>query len=404
VAVALLVEGVARLGLLALGTRGVKYEPIADSLSTGERRALALVLGGTTHYLIYHPQLGWAVRPGGEWPPLYRANAQGFRAEREYSPVPPAGTVRVSAFGDSFTHGDEVGFHDTWTARLERDGLEVLNFGVGGYGLDQALLRYRIEGKRYHPRVVLIGYMSEDLERSVNVYRPFSHPDSHTPLAKPRFRLEHDSLVLEPNPVPTAAGYRALLDSPAVALPRLGADDYFYRTQEHAGPWDVLGTVRLGKLALRVVRQSNGPIIRSTYNPRSEAFRVTLATLAEFVQEVRADGAEPMIVIFPTRFDIGRYWRRGTRSYDVLRAALDSLRLPYLDLVEAFDACRQVAPPVLAPHHYSALGNAQVAAYLAARLDGGGLHASPAAHRPASCTVDDVDGPRGRSGQAPGRW
>jgi GDSL-like Lipase/Acylhydrolase family len=390
VVAAILVEAIARLGLLALGTRGLRYEPIAESLSAADRRALEEVLAGRSRYLDYHRELGWALRPGGERRPLYHANAEGFRAEREYPAQPPAGTVRVAAFGDSFTHGDEVPFRETWAARLERHGLEVLNFGVGGYGLDQALLRYRMEGKRYHPRIVLIGYMSEDLERSVNVYRPFSHPGSQAPLAKPRFRLDHDTLVLVPNPVPTAAGYRRLLDSSTVALARLGADDYFYRTQEHASAWDVLGAVRLGKLALRVLRQADGPIVRGTYNPRSEAFRVTVATFAAFVREVRADGAKPMIVIFPTRFDIQRYWRNRTRSYDALRTVLDSAGLPYVDMVEAFEACRHLEPSVLAPHHYSTLGNARVAAYLGSRLEDGLLRSQPSAHEPPTCAVDDV--------------
>jgi hypothetical protein len=61
----------------------------------------------------------------------------------------------------------------------------------------------------------------------VSVYRPFSHPERQAPLAKPRFRLAHGALALVPNPVARADGYRALPDSPAVALPRLGAEDYF---------------------------------------------------------------------------------------------------------------------------------------------------------------------------------
>ena len=73
-----------------------------------------------------------------------------------------------------------------------------------------------------------------------------------------------------------------------------------------------------------------------------------------------------------------------------LRPALDSAGLPYLDLVEAFGGCRQLEPSVLAPHHYSALGNAQVAAFLAARLDRDGIRAAPVGSGPPGCVGDDV--------------
>jgi hypothetical protein len=148
--------------------------------------------------------------------------------------------------------------------------------------------------------------------------------------------------------------------------------------------------VRLAKIALRVARQLNGPTLSGFYNPGSEAFRVTVATFDRFVHEVRGDGAVPVIVIFPTRWDLRRYWKDGRRSYDPLRAALDSAGLPYLDLAYAFDGCRGLDPKLLAPHHYSALGNAQVAAYLGARLDRQGIRAEPAAAEPPSCNLDGV--------------
>lgn len=372
----LLIEGVARLGLYVLAARGIHYEPITDTLPTEHRRVLERVLAGSTHYLDYDSTLGWTIRPGGREPPLYRANAEGIRADHEYAPEPPPGVLRVAAFGDSFTHGDDVANSEAWTARLERAGMEVLNFGVAGYGLDQALLRYRREARHHHPHVVLIGYMADDIERAVSVYRPFYHPTSRAPLTKPRFRLVHDSLELVPNPMSSEREYRALLDSPATVLPRLGDADYYYHTMEHAGPLDALGTVRLGKLAWRMVRQSDGPEPNGTYNPRSEAFAVTVATMSEFVREVRADGATPVILLFPQAWDLGQYRRTHTRSYDPLRVALDRAGLPYLDVIEAFEGCRDRPVAALVPYHYSALANDRVAAYLAARLDRHGIRAT----------------------------
>ena len=61
----------------------------------------------------------------------------------------PDGSLRLACFGDSFTFGDEV--QDAWCypAMLEQrnPGLEALNYGVGAYGTDQALLQIHLQGE-----------------------------------------------------------------------------------------------------------------------------------------------------------------------------------------------------------------------------------------------------------------
>jgi len=65
------------------------------------------------------------------------------------------------------------------------DALNVLNYGIGGYGFDQAFLRFQREGIALRPDVVLIGFAPDDLGRLVNVYRRFIS-SRELPLAKPR--------------------------------------------------------------------------------------------------------------------------------------------------------------------------------------------------------------------------
>ena len=91
------------------------------------------------------------------------------------APSPRRGLCVSLLFGDSFVYGNEVSDDDAWCAVLEAssDALEVLNYGVGGYGLDQAFLRFQREGMALHPDVVLIGFTPDDLGRVVNVYRRF---------------------------------------------------------------------------------------------------------------------------------------------------------------------------------------------------------------------------------------
>ena len=78
--------------------------------------------------------------------------------------------------------------------------VELLNYGVPAYGLDQAYLRYLKVGAQYHPNIVFIGYMTENFERDVNVFRPFygnGYPDWI--FSKPRFRLRRTGSPEKPS-------------------------------------------------------------------------------------------------------------------------------------------------------------------------------------------------------------
>lgn len=360
-------------GLLVLQVaRGVTYDPLPPGLSTNHRAILDRLLAGRTDYNDYSAVLGWSIKPGGASPPLYRANRRGIRGDREYADAPAPDTLRVSTFGDSFTHGDGVANADTWQATLERalPASEVLNFGVGGFGLDQALLRYREEGAAYRADIVLVGYLTENINRHVNVYRPFYSPRTFQPLTKPRFAVEGAGLHLLPNPLQPLAAYRALLARPDTLLPLLGRHDYYYRSREWASRWDLSPTVRLLKVARRMLLQRvDAPTVAGTYNVRSEAFAVTTRIFDEFVRDVQARGARPLIVIFPTRDDLARARGGGVRAYQPL---LDTLRAhghDVVDLLEAFPECRTGCDlQRIAPGHYTPAANRTVGEFLAAAL------------------------------------
>jgi len=171
------------------------------------------------------PVLGWRYRPGHR-DPENQINSQGVRSGREYSTVPEPGVIRVAAFGDSFVYSNEVANDDTWSARMEAlsPRMEVLNYGVGGYGTDQAFLRYLNEGSRLSTDVVIIGFAPDDLRRVVNVYRRFIS-NREFPLVKPRFVLTSDGdLVLLQSPLQRVSDYDTYLRQPAKVI-KLGRND-----------------------------------------------------------------------------------------------------------------------------------------------------------------------------------
>lgn len=317
--------------------------------------------------------LGWRYAAGyaGE---RDHTNAQGLRASREYAPAPPAGVLRVAAFGDSFVYGNEVDDASAWPAQLEASapGLEVLNHGVGGYGLDQAYLRYLAEGARLSPHVVLIAFDVDDMGRLVNVYRRFLST-RELPVFKPRFHLGGDGgLVLRPNPMRSESDYRALVREPRAVLAH-GADDGWYAPLIYDNPvYDWSATVRLvTSVWLRARHRYVDPrrtYVRGALNPAAPAFALQVAVFEAFAAAVRAAGAAPVIVFLPDRGSIARVAAGGAPTYAPLADRMRERGATVLDAGTAFPAGGPQADWFMPGGHYSPEGNRLVALWLRDRI------------------------------------
>jgi len=92
---------------------------------------------------------------------LHKTNKQGFRGNREYALLPEEDKLRFAAFGDSFVFCAEEANNDTWPYYLEKsvNNLEVLNFGVPGYGLTQIFIRFQREGLKFNPDIIFFNYV-----------------------------------------------------------------------------------------------------------------------------------------------------------------------------------------------------------------------------------------------------
>ena len=95
-------EGLAGLGLLYLHHRkNIEYRPaMKDRLSDGQRAMIRKILDGKAEYISHSPELGWSILPNGEHD-IYRANAQGLRADSDYT-LTPGSKLRIAAFGMLF--------------------------------------------------------------------------------------------------------------------------------------------------------------------------------------------------------------------------------------------------------------------------------------------------------------
>jgi hypothetical protein len=148
-------------------------------------------------------ELGWTPRPTPQsrrnaWGTVVTIGPDGLRSNGGSPPAGPRG--QVLAVGDSFTFGDQVSDSETWPALLEqRSGLQVLNGGVFGYGLDQTVLRLERLLATYRPSVVVLELIPHDIHRC-ELSRLMG-------AAKPYFSMDTSGgLVLRNVPVPPPSG------------------------------------------------------------------------------------------------------------------------------------------------------------------------------------------------------
>jgi len=369
-----LTEGLARLVGAVLGPAvGLDIRP-PKTLWAQQTEQLGVLLDDTTGLVVLDSLLGWRYRPGYATETQHM-NSGGHHAQREYAEVRPAGRRRIAAFGDSFVYATEVSTPDSWSSQLEAlraPSLEVLNYGVGGYGTDQAFLYFLRDGMRFSPEVVLIGFAPVNLSRIENVYRRFLSTQD-LPLVKPRFvRSESGALALLANPLPTRADWERLRATPGVAR-ELGRHDAWYdplRYENLAYEWSA--AVRLATaVGLRVWRRylwpgrlQDGEAFRSA----SPAFALQRAVLEAFADSVRRRGPQPVLLFLPSKPDVQAIVGGGRPSYAPLRDSLArSARAPILDLAEAFAAegGGATVDAWFAPGgHYSPAGNSVVARWL----------------------------------------
>ena len=106
----------------------------------------------------YDPYLGWD----------HNIENGRIRGNQTYSLQPDEDVFRIVTIGDSFTFGSQVAAEETYPFYVGTllDNTEVLNMGVLGYGIDQAVLKYLKHGSQYEPDVVIFGILPHDYIRA----------------------------------------------------------------------------------------------------------------------------------------------------------------------------------------------------------------------------------------------
>jgi len=172
---------------------GVLFLEGATRLSLSVKKPESVVPKGIKQF---DKMLGWSLKPLSQgisnrtgYEIEYRINSKGLRDD-ETSYEKSEGIFRIVLLGNSRTFGLGVPIEKHFSTLLEGyfKDVDVINMGVGGFGVDQELLYLRSEGFHYEPDLVL-AYVAHYGD----------HRHMHTERwgrAKPRFVLIDGKLVL----------------------------------------------------------------------------------------------------------------------------------------------------------------------------------------------------------------
>jgi hypothetical protein len=294
------------------------------------------------------PVLGWP-KPGaiGEGE-LDGVGARVSPAFPDRAAAPPA----LAVYGDSFAYSADVGPGDAWPEAVARAiGRRVDNFGFGGFGSDQSLLRFLGNGGVDTAPVVVLTHLPENLLRNLNQYRSLLY-GAHAAQGlgfKPRFILGADG-ELELVPIP---------EIPADELAAFQRHPERYLEHETFAPGAPAGALRrtfpFGLSLLRAVFHhrvmsefAGEPAYRRFYDPAHPAggTALTARILQRFHDTAVERGRTPLVVVLASGLDLAYHRKTGEWVYAPLIEELERLGVPHLD----------VGPPML-----EAIGDAPLA-------------------------------------------
>ena len=310
---------------------------------------------GDLSYLVYDDALGWTVganRRGGDG--MYLSSAEGLRAASQGAVLAgPKMRHRVAIVGDSFVFAERVTFEDSWGHLLEANSggkLEVLNFGVGGYAIDQAYLRFKKDILGWQPDIAILAFPLADFHRTVTVYPFINWPEWGVPFSKPR--IVRDGSALKVLNFPTIAPPAMFSKASIADLPLLG-HDAGYRARDWRWSLTDASYAKRALFSALAPGSQPGPQVSE-----DELIGVNAAILQAFIKLANENGIIPMIAYLPSWPEIERL-SRGGKSPGL--RIMHQTGVAFVDATPCVLEVGAAAGYVPDDPHYSARGNAAVA-------------------------------------------
>ena len=268
--------------------------------------------------------------------------------------------VKISSYGDSYTLGGEVNGDQTWQFFLsELTETKVLNYGVDGYGTDQAVLKLKRNFERGRKtEIVVLGIWSENINRIMNVYRQF-YLESRSPglLFKPMLHKVDEKYEWLPNPLQTLEGPGDVVAAFEIAK----KNDLWYRLRQRRpsiGFPYILAALSFARYgAFYMTRDLNLWRMPEAIEKLEEIIRIGYRVSESY-------GARLLVLFIPTNNDLKLYSKGQSSTYrlfvEKIRKSYENTRLVVVDTIEErFDADKFSILPYRG--HASPYGNKVIA-------------------------------------------
>jgi lysophospholipase L1-like esterase len=316
------------------------------TLALGELalRALGYKYSGST--FTADPLLGWSLRPGaGAWEldegvAWTRINRHGYR-DHERTLSKPPGIYRVAVLGDSYTEARQVAMDKTFTALAEEElnqrrccgegKVEVLNFGIPGYGTGQELLLLRERVWPFSPDMIVLQFYAGN-----DIFNNHHALNISTPDLAPYFRLRNGKLELD-------ASFRQgrAFDPAFIKLKGWGADlmnnsvllQLVYKTlrarvqQQELARLQAPPTGAADPNAPPPEYQRYLAYLPPTIPPMVEAWQVTEALLVAVRNEAQSHHVPLLLLLMPTMHQV----HPDPQEHEAYRAKYQIASLEYAD-------------------------------------------------------------------------
>ena len=299
-------------------------------------------------YRVYSPMLGWSLGPlakaeepnytGGDDKFFYFSNEFGYRCtESEYVeasarfknasvPTDDPNEYDFVCIGDSFTHGDAVIAEQSWPFLLSKfTGKSVVNLGVGGYGTDQAVMRY--EDSSIKSKTVLLGLIAGDLERSTSLVYNFA---SGGLKSKPIYEFHQSGSKRFNAPAKHGDDLRKEY--------ALGAESKFFSRAVHS--WDprmlrrslldFSYVFRLVKSAPVWIESKNA---RSIYTTDDSRLEYSINIISHLNETALARGADLRVVLLGSLYSFSEK-NESRDNWDLFKTKLDESGIGWIDTTD----------------------------------------------------------------------
>lgn len=281
-----------------------------------------------------------AVSTNGWW----QSNNLGARSRADLRRDQPPGKTRLLFFGDSYTQGSRVTQEETFqhVINMRSSAFEAVNFGVDGYSMAQAYLRYTtVKDKLEYDHVFLAMAPGDDLWRDINVSRDIGG-NWNSYMIYPRFVIERDRAKLIASPY---RDFRELAEDNREGIkPKLRRhleqyEAFYFESGYGSHPlldWSVV--YRLFRAYL--LKRDRSRAFASLYDPGSEALQVTKKIFEAMDRDVRDAGGRFTLVLLPDAQLVRRFSRDDSfkTTWAEMVSYLCSDGLDCIDLMAGFQS------------------------------------------------------------------